>query len=83
VAGGQLDRFGVPTRLLSIMTEHVANIGERGARRRRRGGIAWLALSAVAFAALLAAGTPRWYRLVLVLPLALAATGFLQAREKT
>jgi hypothetical protein len=65
------------------MTEHIPNIGEQGARRRRRGGYIWLLLSAVFFAGLVLGGAPRWYRIALVMPIALSAIGFLQANEKT
>jgi hypothetical protein len=65
------------------MADRVANIGPRGARRRRRGGIAWLIVSVVAFAVMLAMGAPREARLLLAIPFGLAAAGFLQARQKT
>jgi len=65
------------------MPERVANIGPEGARRRRRGGIAWLIVAALALAALLITGAPRAARLLLAIPFGLAATGFLQARQKT
>jgi hypothetical protein len=65
------------------MTEHVPNIGTRGARRRRRGGIVWSVVAAVTLVAMLATGAPRETRLLLVIPFGLAATGFLQARQKT
>jgi hypothetical protein len=64
-------------------SEHVANIGERGARRRARGGIVWIVLGVAAFAVLLGTHAPRWSRFVLVVPFSLAALGWLQAREKT
>lgn len=47
------------------------------------GGWIWAGVSAIAFVALLAAYAPRWCRLLLVIPIALAALGFLQARAKT
>jgi fatty acid desaturase len=65
------------------MRGHVANIGERGARRRWLGGFVWLGLAIVALAVMLALGAPRPYRLVLLLPFGAAATGFLQSHEKT
>jgi hypothetical protein len=65
------------------VSEHVANIGERGARRRRRGAVVWLIITAVTCALLLATGAPRWSRLVLALPIGFSAAGFLQARAKT
>lgn len=63
--------------------ERVANIGPRGARRRRRGGVAWLIIAVAAFGIMLATGAPRAARLLLVFPFGLAATGFLEARQKT
>lgn len=63
--------------------EHIANIGERGARRRARGGIVWLVVGLVATVALVATHAPRLYRLAVVVPFTLAALGWLQAREKT
>jgi hypothetical protein len=65
------------------VSARVANIGPRGVRRRRRGGVAWLIVAVVAFGVMLAMGAPRVTRLLLVLPFGLAATGFLQARQKT
>jgi hypothetical protein len=65
------------------MTEHVPNIGTRGARRRRRSGVVWGLVAVVAFVSLLTTGAPREARLLLVIPFGLAATGFLQARQKT
>jgi hypothetical protein len=64
-------------------SDRIANIGPRGARRRRRGGIAWLIVAAIAFGAMLATGAPRGVRLLLAIPFGLAAAGFLQARQKT
>lgn len=65
------------------MVDHIANIGDVGARRRRTGGWIWAGVSVIAFVALLTAHSPRWCRLLLVIPIALAALGFLQARTKT
>lgn len=65
------------------MVEHIANIGEIGERRRRIGGWIWLGVSIAAFVLLLIAHAPRWSRLIVALPVALSALGFLQAREKT
>ncbi|MEP6492724.1 MAG: hypothetical protein ABJF01_08605 [bacterium] len=65
------------------MSDRIENIGARGAQWRRRGGIAWLGITVVAFAALWAAGVPHWYRLSLAVPIGLSGVGFLQAREKT
>lgn len=62
---------------------HVANIGPRGADRRRRNGYVWAGIAAVAIAMLLAGGAPRSWRLLVGIPVGLAALGLLQAREKT
>jgi len=65
------------------MAEHVDNIGERGARIRRRTGWVWTAVTVVVVIALVAADASRAARLFVALPVGLAALGFLQAREKT
>lgn len=59
------------------------NIGARGARRRARGGVAWLALGVIAAAALTVFGAPRAARWSVAVPFTLSAIGFLQARERT
>jgi hypothetical protein len=61
----------------------VANIGERGARRRRNAGIALSVIAAVALIVLLLAGAPDWSRLLIGIPAGFAAAEILQAREKT
>lgn len=43
----------------------------------------WLVVSVAAFALMLVMGAPREARLLLAIPFGLAATGFLQARQKT
>ena len=63
--------------------EHVANIDDRGARRRRLGGYAWAAISIIALGVMLAMCAPRALRLALFVPVFLAALGFQQARERT
>jgi hypothetical protein len=63
--------------------EHVPNIGDRGARRRRRSGVAWTIVTIGVLAALYAGGASRWTRLVIAIPAGMAAIGFLQARERT
>ncbi len=62
---------------------HVANIGERGASRRRLGGVVWLVVALGGLAWLVGAGAPRDLRLALFIPLGMSAAGFLQARERT
>jgi hypothetical protein len=64
-------------------TEHVANIGERGARRRRGVGILLSVLAAAALIVLLLADAPSWSRLLVGIPAGLGAAEILQAREKT
>jgi hypothetical protein len=59
------------------------NIVDRGVRRRQRLGVAWLIIGVIAAIALIATGAPREWRLFLVIPFAISATGFLQARDKT
>jgi hypothetical protein len=58
----------------------VCNIGPAEIARRRRAGHAGLAVTAVLFAALIALGAPHWARLLLLLPAAASASGYLQAR---
>jgi hypothetical protein len=65
------------------MARHVDNIGERGATRRRRGGWVWATVAAVVVIVLIAIHAPRPSRLLIAIPVGLAAVGFLQAREKT
>jgi hypothetical protein len=63
--------------------EHVSNIGDRGARRRRASGVVWLIVAVALVLVLLRIGAPRWARLAIAIPVGLAAIGFLQARERT
>jgi uncharacterized membrane protein HdeD (DUF308 family) len=65
------------------MARHVDNIGERGARHRRRGGWMWAAVAVLVAIVLATTHASRPTRLLLALPVGLAAVGFLQAREKT
>ncbi|HVX38690.1 MAG TPA: hypothetical protein VHB25_03870 [Gemmatimonadaceae bacterium] len=65
------------------MADRIANIGGPGVRRRRASGYLWLALSAAAIVLLFAFHAPRAWRAVLVIPFALSAIGFFQARDKT
>jgi len=61
----------------------VTNIGSRGRRRRYLLGAAGLALTVLLAAAFAAFGIARGARLVLFLPLFIAALGFMQARGGT
>jgi 4-hydroxybenzoate polyprenyltransferase len=61
----------------------VANITDRGRRRRLIGGVLWLGVATLATVALGAMhGRDGWYAL-LVLPFTAAALGYFQARERT
>jgi hypothetical protein len=62
------------------MTAPVVNITERGARRRRLGGVIWLAVALLANVAMVAVGARHAYRLALFVPFGLSAIGFFQAR---
>jgi hypothetical protein len=66
-----------------LVAERIANIGSRGVRRRRRTGWISLAVAGVIIAALIALDAPRMYRLILGIPIGIAALNLLQAREKT
>jgi hypothetical protein len=66
-----------------LVAERIANIGSRGVRRRRRTGWISLAVAGVIIAALIALDAPRLYRLILGIPIGIAALNLLQAREKT
>lgn len=59
------------------------NIAERGATRRRRGGITWLILGVIVAAVLLARGATPAVLLTLAIPFSLGALGVMQARERT
>jgi len=61
----------------------VTNIGSRGRRHRYLMCAAALGLSVLVAAGLVLAGAPRGARLILFVPLFLAALGFLQARGGT
>jgi hypothetical protein len=60
----------------------VCNIGPAEIARRRRAGQVGLLVTIAAFAALVAIDAPPLARLILVLPAAAAASGYLQARLK-
>lgn len=62
---------------------NVANIDDRGRRRRLTGSVVWLGVAAIATAAMTAARVrDAWYAL-LVVPFTLAALGYFQAKERT
>lgn len=58
------------------------NIGPAEIRRRRNAGIAGAVATVVLMVALIAIGAPAWARLLVFLPAAGAAVGFLQARSR-
>jgi hypothetical protein len=60
----------------------VCNIGPAEIARRRRSGHVGLVASIVLFAVLVAIGAPPLFRLLLVLPVAVSASGYLQAYLK-
>jgi len=59
-------------------TPGVCNIGPAERRKRRMGGIAGTVATLLILSGLLIAGGPIWWRLILIIPAAGAATGFLQ-----
>lgn len=59
------------------------NLVERGIRRRHALGVSWLVAGIVASIVLIAMHAAREWRILLVVPFAISANGFLQAREKT
>lgn len=59
------------------------NLVERGIRRRHALGVAWLVAGIAVAIVLIAIHAAREWRLLLVVPFAISANGFLQAREKT
>jgi hypothetical protein len=65
------------------MAQHIDNIGEPGARRRRRGGLVWVAITGIVAILIITTNAPKPMRLLLAIPVGMAALGFLQAREKT
>lgn len=69
--------------LMSSAEGCIANIGPRQRRRRLVGGLVALAIATALCGWLIASDAPRWWRLLLVLPLFGAASGILQYREKT
>ena len=65
------------------MRDQATNLADRGVRWRRTMGIIWLVISLVAAGSMILLNAGRAWRLVLVVPFALAAVGFVQARERT
>jgi hypothetical protein len=61
----------------------VGNIGARGCQRRRLGGWVWTVIAIITLVSFGEAHVSRGWVLVLAIPIALAALGFLQAREQT
>jgi hypothetical protein len=68
---------------MSSRESAVINIGPRERRKRRVMGIVFLLFGAGLAFWLITAGTPRWSRIVIFLPLWIAGLGLIQAREKT
>jgi hypothetical protein len=65
------------------MSEHIANIGARGARQRMTVGIVWIVIALVAFVWLMRGNASHWWRLLLFVPLAGAGIGVFQSTDKT
>jgi hypothetical protein len=61
----------------------VANIDERGRRRRLTGGVVWLLLAAAATAVLAVLHARGAWFVLLAVPFTFAALGYFQARERT
>lgn len=61
----------------------IPNIGPRGQRRRLRFGVMSFGAAALVGAILFKLDAPTIWRLVLFLPLWMAALGFFQARDRT
>jgi len=59
------------------------NIGPRERRKRAIFGVIGFVMAAAIGTALVLAGAPRWWRLLLFLPLAAGAYGVFQARAAT
>lgn len=60
----------------------VCNINRAEIAYRRKAGYVGLGISLILAIALFGLGVSRWYRLVLFVPLFIAAIGFLQAKNK-
>jgi hypothetical protein len=61
----------------------IANIGPREILKRRIMGIVTLTLGLGLAFLMVLAGSSRWYRLVIFIPMWLAGLGLFQAKEKT
>jgi hypothetical protein len=61
----------------------IPNISTRERRKRLASGVIMFVISLAFLAALMAGGASSWWRLVLFLPFAGAASGFFQWRDKT
>jgi hypothetical protein len=68
---------------LALMGDRVVNITETGIRRRRGMGVAMTIVSIAMAIALFATRAPQWSRLLLFVPMAMAASAFFQVRDKT
>jgi len=66
-----------------VVADRVTNIGSRGARHRARNGWISVAAAVVVVVALVVTQPPRFYGLILGIPIGLAALNLLEAREKT
>ena len=58
----------------------VCNIGDADIRRRRRIGWTWALTALVILVVLLIPSVPKGWRLILIFPVMVSATGFIQAR---
>lgn len=65
--------------MTNVYQPGVCNIGPAEIRSRRRSGWIGVAISVVFLAVVFAVGAPAWVRLLVVIPVGMAATGFLQA----
>ncbi len=61
----------------------LANISTRERRKRLASGAIMFIIALAVLAVLMAIGASQWWRLVLFLPFAGAASGFFQWRDKT
>jgi len=74
---------GTPTTLApGDYQPGVCNIGPAEIARRRRAGHIGLVAALALFAVLVAIDAPNWTRLVIAMPVVIAASGYIQARLK-